>query len=502
MYYSNRNAKLMLSKQRYSLEVKKEEPPKSVEAQIGEGLELKQLLRKTIQELNKARDDPVEELRQIIKPQLPTRSYLPDKPVKIRTDGSRLSRKGNGLFKHPLKGRNQSVVKMVNKYSDKQVKSLKVCRTPVIGGIQKALNFLSNNKFDFITKKMKYSDIWHLFIYVYFTDGSHLRLDKNEVVTVTENAPGTHGECVEIKLNNKAIFGRIWTRMEESNPNLYHYVAWKYNCQNFVDTFLRSSGVKSRNIYKFVNQSYEKAFSPALKLFTQGITDVGAMFSRMMGKGLELPSGGDGLKLAGKQNDPLEKLRGKISISGQGLNLPTGGNGMKPDKKVLNRVLKGHLMDELKQNHPHLDLKHMKKIVTNFKLHKDELTLPEHGKHLAGQLIKHYFPTESRLAKSKGHKGNGLFDGLKEKVGKVIFNAIKYYLESGRKQAGSGKKLKQLGNFFKKAGKFLLDHRKEIAKGVKKAADVGAVIATAVGQPELAAPLKTVATIAGAVEKI
>ena len=140
---------------------------------------------------------------------------------------------------------------------------------------------------------MKYSDMYHMFIFLYLEDGTSIRLDKNDLVDIEIGAlPQDHHDCrKKIDLQPKVQLAGMFKIAEKVNKDLYIYIPWKRNCQDFIATLMKALNIKDADLLDWIVQDFEKAFTPAVKLFTKGITDTRALMRRMIGHGKKRKKG-------------------------------------------------------------------------------------------------------------------------------------------------------------------------------------------------------------------
>jgi len=455
-------------------------------------------------------------------------------------------KKGKGLDLH---SRNRQVVTLLRKYGDDVISHFVVCRAPIKKRNFKLINLLTAGKLKEIKQEMNYDEVFHLYLEVSLTDGKRFMIEKNSVVDVHyKKVPRENVKALHVPAKGKHTVYEMITKAEKFNKNLYRYTSDSYNCQNFILSLMKPIGNWNEKLNKFVYQDYTDLYTPVTSAISQGITDVSALFHRLIGNGLTTTGthggglhttgngltttgthGGDGLMLTGQRKfdilkphipkvpspiekkDPLKKLRGRVEpikpivkklvkeIKGQGM----------PSRKDIEKFLKDHLKEEL-EGHVNLTKAHLNRIIKHFKLHPDNNSLVKHAIHLSHMLTKHYYKSpkkgkglndplimdeglyNAQITKTKT-KSDTLLDKTMTKLSKELFNlilkAIKSGLKKGKGQSGEGLK-KKAKKIFKDIGHFLKKHRKDIAKGVSTGSKVAAALAVAMGQPELVVPLK------------
>ena len=218
------------------------------------------------------------------------------------------------------KGPPPKIRKWIEQNRNKHITKIVVCRKPVQKAVRNLLNIVSLGKFDKSLKGLNYENIFHLYIYI--TIGNKTwRIEKNEVVDLTEDNRDINEDCMNINLEGKTItkrerikprvqrglffssgpkFKTTITRIprkkitlerfmkngENFQNNFWDYVPKDNNCQVFAISLLLGNGLIKRfdKTYKFVKQDSEAIFrnNPRyLAKVGKTFTDIAAVFDAL-----------------------------------------------------------------------------------------------------------------------------------------------------------------------------------------------------------------------------
>jgi hypothetical protein len=165
--------------------------------------------------------------------------------------------------------------KKLDKWKDYEIEGVKIVRKPIMKGINKLANYLTDGKFKKDMLKNGYDDLFHLRVDVKLKNGPCLTVEKNESVAISrgkcENLNEDGLEAMEIEVKKPRTFGEAYERMTKgygSAKNLYDYDSVNNNCQRFVDTYLSKNSDAFnytaedkkfvKQDVKFIVENYEK----------------------------------------------------------------------------------------------------------------------------------------------------------------------------------------------------------------------------------------------------
>lgn len=227
--------------------------------------------------------------------------------------------KGAGLFDifTPNKSYNNVSTKTMKQYGDFPVIQLRIMRTPIMKILNTVINVISLGKWSDLLKKHGYDDLFHLALVATVqtpTEQKQIVMEKNEVINIsTKFTVNDKTQTLEVPLNGKetTVNKMLADGLEKVGVDkwfLYHPL--NNNCQSFISYILQTLGLYNMQTRTFLYQNMEaiKQELPSyVKSTMKAVTDLGAVASKLMGKGLE-----DGEKLhihsiKIKKEIPIEK---------------------------------------------------------------------------------------------------------------------------------------------------------------------------------------------------
>lgn len=172
----------------------------------------------------------------------------------------------------------------MTQYGQQKIKSIVVARDPVQSLVQKALNFITLGKWNEMKKKLKYDDVYHLYMILTLENGKRLRLEKNQVVQMSDYS-GTPKSSIVVPVNKDVSLNEFIKKGIDKMgiKNFVRYSADELNCQNFVNSLLTANGLNSPEITKFVVQDVEKLLTPLAKDVGQVVTDIAGTVTNLTG---------------------------------------------------------------------------------------------------------------------------------------------------------------------------------------------------------------------------
>jgi hypothetical protein len=156
---------------------------------------------------------------------------------------------------------------------------LVIVRHPLADWTVEALNAVSFGEFKKRYENEPYEKLYHLGLLIYFTDGTSILIEKNEVInTVVNPTIEKQDEVKPIKNFPKDLTLNIMLQgaKERLGDNLYKYNAGVNNCQSFVNSLIyKFSDIEED---RFVKQNTEQLFKglPGFTKLVNSVTDLGA----------------------------------------------------------------------------------------------------------------------------------------------------------------------------------------------------------------------------------
>lgn len=200
-----------------------------------------------------------------------------------------------------LTARPLAVKNLLTQYGDQGISKIDVCRQPIIGIFKEGLDKLTGGDLSKVVKEKGYDNVFHLYCIITLDNGTRIRLDKNQRVTIQVNPGSLNSEavCKSVTLPQKETLETLIDKGEKLGNQIgsfYRYSAWDNNCQKFIKALLNASGVTSLD--GFIMQDAGEFLKPGLlRNITGVVTDTAAL--------------ADYAYHGGKRRKPKQKGRGK-----------------------------------------------------------------------------------------------------------------------------------------------------------------------------------------------
>lgn len=191
--------------------------------------------------------------------------------------------------KKTLSKRPGVINKLINNYGDYNISSVKICRTPILSLVDKALNFISLGKWEKNKDELHHDRIFHLFYEMELKkEGNtvYATLEKNQrVKSSVSNKPLKErkgSECVSVKSPNTDVKTFI-ENGENSQKNFYVYDPRTNNCQVFINTLNKANKISSKTVESFVVQPTRKLLDKFTGKIARAVTDVAGVADVALG---------------------------------------------------------------------------------------------------------------------------------------------------------------------------------------------------------------------------
>ncbi len=201
----------------------------------------------------------------------------------------------SSIFSGPRNFASPAVRKFMEHYGGTRIVSIQVCRYPILGVIDKLLNFLSLGKFSATKKKYHYDDLFHLFMLIEVENSKGRRFgvisERNHVVNIamakeSDYNPGVKGACMDVPYDKNQTLAEFVDNGVQSDPNFWIYDPITNNCQDYTLNMLRSNGILTPPLKEFVKQNASELVQPLVGKFARGVTDVAGILDVLIyGKG-------------------------------------------------------------------------------------------------------------------------------------------------------------------------------------------------------------------------
>jgi len=166
---------------------------------------------------------------------------------------------------------------ILKKYGSENIKSIELGRDPVLPALKSVLNVISGGEFGKRVENADYDDLFHLFAVITLESGKKIMTEKNEVIIISESIPA-RSEKAEYKtifkvpsISLEQLFSNNKSKM---GGKYFTYSAKDNNCQDYLLSMIKSSGIGTEEDYKFVKQDTKQLFEgmPYLRKFANSIT--------------------------------------------------------------------------------------------------------------------------------------------------------------------------------------------------------------------------------------
>tara|TARA_R110000764_G_scaffold143046_1_gene230950 strand:+ start:355 stop:1047 length:693 start_codon:yes stop_codon:yes gene_type:complete len=206
-----------------------------------------------------------------------------------------MKKKAGKLFGAKLEFSNK-IKKILDKYGNQRIRSIYIGRRPINDMVEKAFNIISLGKWSKLKNQFYFDKLFHLFLIIQMDDDTVISLEKNSIVTMTENdmrCSMKDTECVKIDYPTDSITLDDLVRkpLERIGKEKYFiYDPFKKNCQIFIRDILQTFGLYSKRVDDFVYQDITdivKELPWYVKYVAKGVTDLDATVSKITGAGKE-----------------------------------------------------------------------------------------------------------------------------------------------------------------------------------------------------------------------
>jgi len=188
------------------------------------------------------------------------------------------------------------IKKILKKYGNQKIRAISIGRRPINSLVERAFNIISLGKWSKLRDQYYYDKLFHLFLIITMEDGTIISLEKNSIVTMTENderCSMKDVECIELDYPTDSISLDDFVRkpLERIGKEKYFvYDPFSQNCQIFIRDVLTTFGLYSKKVDEFVYQDITEIVKELpwyVRWVAKGVTDVDATISKITGAGKE-----------------------------------------------------------------------------------------------------------------------------------------------------------------------------------------------------------------------
>jgi hypothetical protein len=207
-----------------------------------------------------------------------------------------------------INGYTENAKRIITKYGNERINSIKVYRTPLSSGLKFVLNAVSLGEFEKKVKELGYDKLYHLSAVIDTTKGRIL-IEKCDVITLKER-PTVAGENIDISIGNKTIsvYKLLNKTMKKMKTYYFSYNATENNCADFILGILTANGLNNSSNQSFIKQNVNGLFDERTRKIVNTTTEVGGRVNTAIN---QPPSSKDGhfLNKTGiipQQHEPVE----------------------------------------------------------------------------------------------------------------------------------------------------------------------------------------------------
>ena len=186
------------------------------------------------------------------------------------------------------------IKKILTKYGNQKVRAIRIGRRPINNMVEKAFDVISLGKWSKLRDQYYYDRLFHLFLIITLEDGTIISLEKNSIVTMTEDderCSMKDVECIELEYPADSLIldelvRKPLERIGKEKYFIYH--PFDQNCQIFIRDVLTTFGLYNKKIDDFVYQDITaivKRLPWYVKWVGKAATDIDATISKITGAG-------------------------------------------------------------------------------------------------------------------------------------------------------------------------------------------------------------------------
>lgn len=184
---------------------------------------------------------------------------------------------------------------ILSEYGNNNITNIVVKRDPLQKAVETSINLLSLGQFSKSKQQAGYDTYFHLYLIATLDNGINLRIEKNEVISITIYNNSQQGEKFNVKMNNPIMLNSFLdnARIGMGDKDFFYYDALYSNCQVFLNSLMKFNGLLQINtgLEAFIMQDYTtliKNLSSTTKQIMKGTTDIARRFNILLkGKGLK-----------------------------------------------------------------------------------------------------------------------------------------------------------------------------------------------------------------------
>jgi hypothetical protein len=165
----------------------------------------------------------------------------------------------------------------LKRFGNDAIDKMYIQRTPVGKAMVAALDLLSEGKFKKNMKQGSYDTLYHLSLIIELKNGKRIMTDKTDTLNINER-PTNEGERIPLPFKGQLTLATLMTKTRNlMGAKWYEYDSQHKNCQNYLISIVKSNGLNTPAIEKFIVQSTSQLFEDTgnLRVIAKFLTDAG-----------------------------------------------------------------------------------------------------------------------------------------------------------------------------------------------------------------------------------
>ncbi len=153
--------------------------------------------------------------------------------------------------------------RVLEQHGNEEIRSIVVCREPVVSAVEKALNVISLGALNRAKQDLQYDRLFHLYMFITTDKGTSIIVQKNEVIDirVARKEPNSKREEMSVPVTHKMTVNQLIENTAKlMGSNFLTYSSHQNNCQHFIDSVLTANHLNSPTLKKFVLQDTQELF--------------------------------------------------------------------------------------------------------------------------------------------------------------------------------------------------------------------------------------------------
>ena len=213
-----------------------------------------------------------------------------------------------------LDGFNRESTRTIEKYGQNIIKSFRIAKKPIHSILDKFINVISIGKWKQLKNRYGFDKLMHLCLIVNLENGTKIFIEKVDAVTIStvDNISSDETQYLDLDAPPNLTLSDLIQRARDYIKNdklFFDYDPWTNNCQVFLTYFLNSIGKYGPTEKNFLFQDVSQ-IADLMPNFTKkimkGVTDIGQISNRFLGKG--------GSRVIGGANKMLTDLKSRVPV--------------------------------------------------------------------------------------------------------------------------------------------------------------------------------------------